>query len=60
MSKRYRYRTVDMYKMVFSAPQFIQEGTGEIDYIKLEEMSREGWELVCTTPTQLIFKKEVN
>lgn len=60
MSKIYKYRTIDMYKMVTHAPSFIAEGTGDIDPTKLNTMSTAGWELVCTTSTQLIFKKEVN
>lgn len=60
MSKVYKYRTIDMYKLVTHAPSFIQEGTGDIDTQKLNDMSVAGWELVCTTSTQLIFKKEVN
>ncbi|WP_176581297.1 hypothetical protein [Bacillus thuringiensis] len=59
MSKVYKYRTVDMYKMVTHAHSFIINGTGDIDPAKLNAMSIQGWELVCTTTTQLIFKKEV-
>lgn len=60
MSKVYKYRTEDMYKFVTHVQSFIQQGTGDIDPIKLDNMSKRGYELVCTTPTQLIFKREVN
>ncbi|KAB2380221.1 hypothetical protein [Bacillus toyonensis] len=59
MGKQYKYKAIDMYKMVTHAPSFITESTGDIDTTKLTEMSLNGWELVCTTSTQLIFKKEV-
>lgn len=61
MSKQYKYRTEDMYKFVTHAHSFIINGTGDIDPVKLNNYCEErGCELVCTTPTQLIFKKEVN
>lgn len=60
MSKNYKYKAIDMYKMVTHTPSFIIEGTGDVDTSKLTEMSLSGWELVCTTATQLIFKKEAN
>lgn len=61
MSKKYKYRTEDMYKFVTHAQSFIQQGTGDIDPVKLNSYCEvRGYELVCTTPTQLIFKKEVN
>jgi len=56
MSKQYEYRTEEIRHMS-SISAFTTDVY--IDTKELNDMSQQGWELVCTTPTQLIFKKEV-
>lgn len=57
MSKQYEYRTEEISHM---ASTNVYTKDFYVDTDALDEMSKHGWELVCTTPTQLIFKKEVN
>lgn len=58
MSKQYEYRTEEITDM--SEYQSTLTTDSKICVYDLNEMSKEGWNLVCTTSTQLIFKKEVN
>ncbi|WP_141556298.1 DUF4177 domain-containing protein [Bacillus toyonensis] len=57
MSKQYEYRTEELTHMALMDKH---TKDFEIDAKALNDMSQQGWNLVCTTPTQLIFKKEVN
>lgn len=58
MSKVYEYRTEEISHM--AECNSIYTTDMKIDVYDLNDMGNQGWELVCTTPTQLIFKKEVN
>lgn len=58
--KYYEYKTIKKNDLLNEHRTFIQKETVGISERKLNELGNHGWELIYMTPTQLIFKRDIN
>lgn len=58
MSKQFKYLALDKEELAVSFNGYTESNS--LDYKKLDMLGKKGWDLVCSTETQMVFKKEVN